>query len=63
MKEATNKRMALFDWARRDNLKQQWKLSKFSGVQGKVDTNRKRFASLAQNIQEKGEKAPEIEAQ
>lgn len=55
--------MALFDWARRDNLKQQWKLSKFSGVHGKVDTNRKRFASLAQNTQEKGGHAPEIEAQ
>lgn len=45
--------MAVFDWARRDNLKQQWKLSKFSGVHGKVDTNRKRFSSVDQNTQER----------
>lgn len=31
--------MALFDWANRDNLKTKWKLSKFSEVTGKVDTN------------------------
>lgn len=36
--------MALFDWARRDNLKDQWKLSKFSHAQPRVDTNRKRFS-------------------
>lgn len=36
--------MALFDWARRDTLKDQWKLSKFSHAQPRVDTNRKRFS-------------------
>lgn len=50
--------MALFDWARRDNLKEQWKLSKFSQVQGRVDTNRKRF-TMGNQTSEQQEKPQE----
>lgn len=40
VKEAQNKRMAMFDWTRRTSSKDYWKLNKFQNVPAKVQPNR-----------------------
>ena len=57
VKEAQNKRMAVFDWTRKASSKDYWKLSKFNEVAPKVNPNRSKKCTSQYNDPEASKKS------